>query len=112
MKKGQKVIIRDGSYMTTIINGKIAHSGIYPSTKTIGWCKDVFTIVALGGKYPTDNSCVERNKLNDCIIQNDINGEIWFCDTHVNIRPVVNEVPEYTMEQLTKRIGHEFKIKK
>ncbi len=112
MKTGQQVTIKDGSYMTTVSSGKITHYGSFNSTEIIGLCKDVFTIVALGGEYPTDNSIVERTRLNNCIIQNNENGEIWFCDTTVNLRLIEKEIPEYTIEQLIKKVGHEFKIKK
>ncbi len=103
MKPGDKVKIKDGSYMMSINKKKISHEGSHENTKKIGWCEDTFTIVAIGGKYPTG----ERAKCpNDIMIVNDINDEIWFC-SFLNITKLIRQ---HTMQELYDIVGYHFEI--
>jgi hypothetical protein len=119
MHKGQAVKIIDGSYMTTIIGGEISHYGNSKSTRTIGWNTDSWTIVDIGGSYPSEKGFGDdKKRRNNTIIQNNKNGEIWFCDVHINIEPIKKRkrikktIPELTMREAIEKIGFEFKIKK
>ena len=116
MEKGQKVTICDGSYMATIIDGQIRHSSKH--ILTIGWNQDIWTVIEHGGKYPTVNNedSYYKNgekKINDTIICNNVNGEIWYCIASISLKKI-NEpkIPEYTMSELQKIVGHKFKIVK
>ena len=108
MKAGQKVLIKDGSWMLTIENGKLVHkkeSGKYPR-----WFRNEFVIVEIGCVYPFDHPF----KYADTIIQNLENSDIWFCNSAMNlcaIKPI-----EYTLAEIKKiakeALGHDFKIVK
>lgn len=87
MKEGSKVTIKDGSYMMTTKKGKISHIGAFDSTNTIGWNKETWTILCTGGVYPKDTN---RDRINDIMIVNDVNGEVWFC-SDINIKEVEQE---------------------
>ena len=114
MKKGQKVRICDGSYMATIVNGKIERWT--KNIPYIGWNRDLWTVVDYGGQYPTvcnENSFWNggKRKVNDTIISNDCTGEIWYCIASISLQkepePIIKE---YTMSELQKIVGHKFKI--
>jgi hypothetical protein len=93
MKNGDKVQIKDGSYMITVGNGGMTHEGI-SGHGVIGWCKDIFTIVVTGGLFPSDNSHVKHpERFNDTMIMNDSNGEIWFCHEDVNLK-IAEGIPQ------------------
>jgi len=103
MKKGDKVKIKDGSYMMTICNQKLSHEGSHESTKIIGWCKDTFTIITTEGKYPTGD---RASRANNIMMVNDVNGEIWFC-SYINIK---KPVCEHTMQELYDILGYRFEL--
>jgi hypothetical protein len=103
MKKGDKVKIKDGSYMMTINGNQLSHVGSYKSTEVIGWCKDTFTIIAVGGKYPTGD---RAKRANDIMMVNDTNREIWFC-SYINIKKPVRE---HTMQELYDILGYRFEL--
>lgn len=114
MKKGQKVRICDGSYMATIENGQVKDRS--ENINCIGWNKDTWTVIVYGGSFPTRN---EENfkwnngkvKQNDTIIQNDRTGEIWYCIASISLEKVQeSSIPEYTISELQKIVGHKFKI--
>lgn len=80
---GTKVTIKDGSYMATQLkNGTISHKS--KKIPTIGWNKDSWTILLRNIALPTivDNDFVSYH--NNILIQNDVNGELWFC-SKINI---------------------------
>ena len=80
---GTKVTIKDGSYMATQLkDGKISHSS--EKIKTIGWNRDLWTILLRNVALPTmvDSDFVSYH--NNILIQNDINGELWFC-SRINV---------------------------
>jgi len=75
---GTKVIIKDGSYMATqLTNGVISHSS--EKITVIGWNRDLWTILLRNVALPTmvDSDFVSYH--NNILIQNDVNGELWFC---------------------------------
>jgi hypothetical protein len=75
---GTKVKITDGSYMATQLkDGTISHSS--EKITTIGRNKDLWTILLRNVALPTmvDNDFVSYH--NNILIQNDVNGELWFC---------------------------------
>ena len=75
---GTKVKIKDGSYMATQLkDGTISHRS--DAIPIIGWNKDLWTILLRNIALPTevDNDFVAHQ--NNILIQNDGNGEIWFC---------------------------------
>jgi hypothetical protein len=86
IKQGQKVKIKDGSYMTTMVNGEISHG-----TKDIpfpGLNKDVWTIVGFGSNLPSEDYASGKKRHNNTIIANDRNNEVWYCDNKINIHPI------------------------
>lgn len=120
MKKGTIVRIADGSFMFTTENGIITS---FPSNRKkaidcIGHCTDDFEVI--------DNdfmACFHKMKVHcdngssyriDTVIRNKKTGEIWYCNSDINIRevPAPKPIPEYAMAELQSRLGHEFKIKK
>jgi len=90
-KQGQKVTIKDGSYMATVVNGKTVHGSKdipYP-----GLNQDVWTVIGFGSNLPVDDSLHEvlnvgEKHYNNTIIANDRNNEVWYCNDQVNIAPV------------------------
>ena len=80
---GTKVKIKDGSYMATQTkDGDIKHnSELIP---VIGWNKDTWTILLINVSLPTmvDNDFISYQ--NNILIQNDVNGELWFC-SNINV---------------------------
>lgn len=84
---GTKVRIKDGSYMATQLkDGTISHSS--KKIQIIGWNTDLWTIVLRNVALPTmvDNEFVSFH--NNLLIQNDVNGELWFC-SKINVEEVV-----------------------
>ena len=114
MKVGDQVKIKDGSYMLTVKDGKLSHTGSSASTDVIGWCKDSFTIVATYCTLPADAQPVTRIIQNDTVIVNNSNGEIWFCAEKTNLSLFEPEIPavELTVSEISKRLGYEVKIVK
>jgi len=89
---GKTVKIKDGSYMATQLkDGTISHSS--ENIKTIGWNKDEWVIVLRNIALPTDNSEEFLSYQNNCLIQNKVNGELWFC-SKINIEEVKVIIPE------------------
>ena len=89
-KQGQKVKIKDGSYMATMVNGKIQHG-----TKDVPWPglnKDIWTIVGFGSNLPAGDSASGKKRYNNTIIANDRNNEVWYCDNRINIKPIEKTV--------------------
>lgn len=92
MKIGQKVKIKDGSYMMTVTPKGIAHNS--EEIKCIGMNQDIWTIIAKNCKLPTDNNCNFRYGLNgdiisnNTIIRNDSNGEVWFCVENISLQEI------------------------
>ena len=83
---GSKVVIRDGSYMATQLkDGKISHSS--KSILVIGWNRDLWTIVLRNVSLPTMTDEDHVSWQNNILIQNDVNGELWFC-SKVNVKEV------------------------
>lgn len=113
MKIGQQVTIKDGSYMTTFVNGQLSHSS--KNIEYIGHNRNIWTVIAVNGRYPTENN--QNNRLNNTIIQNNKNKEVWYCiddiclDMYPYLDCISNIIPEYTMEELEIILGHKFKIK-
>ena len=87
---GQQVAIKDGSYMVAVEDGKV----VYKTKRIpyIGLNKDTWTILGLEGKYPTDNN--NRHHQTDCRIQNNDNGEIWFCVANVSLKVIITQKPQ------------------
>lgn len=111
MKVGSKVRIKDGSYMTTIEDGTVKeHSR---KIQSIGLNRDTWTVIAMDGIFPIiTHSWTTPGRVNNVIIQNDVNDEIWYCIGDVCLFELSEpRIPEYTMYRLTEMIGHEFKIK-
>ena len=81
---GDQVRIKDGSYMLTQIKGKLSHSS--DKIPVIGWNKDIWTILLINVPLPTDyNYATGLHRYNNnCLIQNNINKELWFC-SKINI---------------------------
>jgi hypothetical protein len=80
---GTKVTIKDGSYMATQLkDGTISHSS--EKIPTIGWNRDLWTILLRNVALPTmvDNDFISYH--NNILIQNDVNGELWFC-SRINV---------------------------
>jgi hypothetical protein len=87
-KIGDKVFIKDGSYMTTVVDGIISHCDKH--NQHPGKIKTLCTIIAFG-VFPTDNINSYRENTHDPnspITTNntmivDKNGTVWYC--HANI---------------------------
>lgn len=86
---GDKVKIIDGSYMTSIENGKITH--YTKNIPAISKNMDEWIIVDIGDKYPIVNNITNIN--NNMIIQNLSNNEVWYC-SYVNLKRIE---PEYVV---------------
>ena len=80
---GTKVVIKDGSYMATQLkDGTISHSS--EKIQIIGHNIDLWTILLRNVALPTmvDTDFVSYH--NNILIQNDVNGELWFC-SRINV---------------------------
>ena len=87
MKKvGQQVKIVDGSYMKTVRDGKLTSSDPGSEHNVIGKNTDTWTILATGLRLPEMEIYKPflGNKCNT-IIQNNGNGDIWFCNAKINL---------------------------
>ena len=71
MKEGSKVTIKDGGYMMTTNKRGITHTGAFDSTNTIGWNKEIWTVLQTGCVLPKDTN--RTTLINDIIIVNDVN---------------------------------------
>jgi hypothetical protein len=79
---GKKVTIKDGSYMATQLkDGTISHRS--EGIPVIGWNRDNWTIILRQIAFPVDYSEFLSHQ-NNFLIQNDVNGELWFC-SKINI---------------------------
>lgn len=110
MKVGDKVKVKDGSYMMTIRDGQLTTIANSKRYHCIGKCKDEFTVIATGLKLPTPE-LYKHLIVNDTIIINDMDGSIWYCSKEVNLKSI-NEVKEMTMAEIIGILGYEIKIKK
>jgi len=83
---GSKVRIKEGSYMAT----QLSDGTIKPSSEkipVIGWNRDLWTVLLRNVALPTmvDNEYISYQ--NNLLIQNDVNGELWFC-SKINVTEV------------------------
>ena len=75
---GTKVVIKDGSYMATQLkDGTIEHSS--ENIQIIGHNRDLWTILLRNVSLPTMVDVDFISYQNNILIQNDVNGELWFC---------------------------------
>ena len=108
MKVGDKVKVIDGSWMMTIRNGELYHLGASPQTRTIGWCKDSFTIVAIGSGFPIDDDCIGTRGFdsNTIMAVHDPTKEIWF-GSSINFSVIR---PKLTLDELYSIVGYKFEL--
>jgi len=106
LKLGDKVKIKDGSYMNTIVNGEFTHTT--KDIPIIGHNMDVWEVIMCNIDIKGDESITYKNPRNNTAIVNTRNKEVWFCNTKFNIYQY--EIKEYTMDELKSIVGHEFKI--
>ena len=88
MKIGSVVRIVDGSYMMTQLpDGKISHFS--KNIGVIGHNEDTWNVLLINIALPTERSFDGTLLVhNNCLIQNTINKELWFCSS-ASIREVV-----------------------
>ena len=78
MKKGDLVIINDGSYAQTVRNGILKGEFRHYSLGSEKHCGKTYVVVEVGCSFPLDRCCQPTTHRNDTVIQEEGNGEVVF----------------------------------